>query len=240
MALRPITIAALSLGGFGTLFATAGLLLFFSDSAERDAVRAEALPVATADLLRLRADGDAVLVEGRLAPDNPPRFRDFVAYRRERYAGTEESGGKEREVWTHVETVAPPLAVETAAGCVAIVNERYELMGAPRRWGDGTRSTTFFGPASERAYGFFAGDRVTVDARVVASGRRERTLEAVRLFGGDRADYLTALRGAVAAAHIVGGVLAGAGILLVVVAAWLGIKGRTSAAGGLEPGEEDG
>lgn len=239
MALRPITIAALSLGGFGTVFAAAGLLLFISDSPERDAARAEALPVATAELLRLRADGDAVLVEGRLAPDSPPRFRDFVAYRRERYAGTEESGGQDREVWTHVETLAPPLVVETAAGRVAIVNEGYELMGPPRRWDEGTRTATFFGPASERAYGFFAGDRVTVDARVVASGRRERTLEAVRLFGGDRTDYLAALHGAVASARIVGGVLAGAGFLLAGLAVWLGLKGLTVSLGRSETLDEE-
>jgi hypothetical protein len=216
------------LGGLGAVFLVAGSWILLNGSANRELARGAALAPVTASTLRLRNPGEVVLLEGRLAAGNRAGFREFVAYRRDRYAGSETSGASQgRERWTPIETVAPPLEVDAEGGTVAIVNHGYDLQGDPHRWRDVPALTDLLGHQGERASGFFAGDVVTLEGRVVdgpqgAGADRARALEARVLFGGDRAAYLAHLRGGVLATRILGGVFLGVGAALTLLAAWLG------------------
>lgn len=226
----------LGLGAFGSLFLGVGLWLLLSEGPQRAADRGAALPVVDATALQSRNVGESVLLEGRIAPGTAPGFREFVAWRRERFDGVEDSGpSKGQERWTHLETVAPPLAVVAGGGVVPVVNRGYNLQGAQHRWQESTTgSTGLFARRPERAAGFFADDRVVVDARVVAEPGAEgalasKALEASVLFGGDRAGYLADLQAGIRAARLVGGVFLGVGAVVLIVATVIGIRGGKSA-----------
>lgn len=227
MPFRPAFHLPLFVAGFGAVFLTVALLLLSSDSAKQDLARGEALTMATAATLRMHPVGEVVLVQGRLAADNRAVFREFLACQRDRYDGLETSGtNKGRERWTRIETLAPPLKLETGDGTMAIINQGYELRVPPHSWEDKADRSNLFGKDGERAFGFIAGDIVTVEGRVVVApavggGRRANALEALVLFGGDHAAYLDYLRGEVMATRIVGGVFLGVGAVLLVSAGLL-------------------
>lgn len=218
----------LLLAAIGAVFFGVGFWLLTTDGPRREAQRAAALPVVDATSLAVRSLDETVLIEGVIAPDTPAGFRDFVAWHRAQYDGVEDSGpSKGQERWKHVETVAPPFSLVAAGGAVPVVNRGYALRDTPHAWSESTsRSPGLFEKRAERAAGFRAGDRVVVEAQVVAEPGAEgalatRALRAVVLSGGDRAAYLASLQSAILAAKIVGGVFTGVGALVLVFAAWL-------------------
>ena len=77
-----------------------------------------------------------MIVEGRIAPDQPVRFRNFVAYVKEE----EQRDKKERERtgnWKVVETVTPPLRLIVGGdGSVRVVNASYSRQFAKTQWTD--------------------------------------------------------------------------------------------------------
>lgn len=227
MSLRPAVFVPLILAGLGLVFLGVAPWLLFNESSQRDLERGRSLASASAATLPAHAAGETVLLEGRLAAGNRAVFRDFVAYQRDRYLGEETSGvNKGKERWQPLETITPPLQVETGDGTVAIVNQGYELRGSPHRWWDKADRTNLTGREGERAHGFFAGDQVMVEGRIVevpsANGTAStRALEAQVLSAGDRAAYLAYLRGGVLATRIIGGVFLGVGALLVFLGGWL-------------------
>ncbi len=219
MTFRPAVHVPLILAGLGAVFLAVALLMLVNESSQRELARGTTLTTVTAATLRLLPVGEAVLVEGRLTADNRAVFREFVACQRDRYDGVEPSGAfKGRERWTPKETLAPPLVLETGDGTVAIVNQGYELRVPPHRWWDKADRTNLLGEGGERASGFFAGDQVSVEGRLVnapaGGGLRANALEAQVLFGGDRTAYLAYLRSGVQATRILGGVFLGVGSLL--------------------------
>lgn len=217
----------LILGALGTVFLSVGVFLLTTDAPRRDAVRGTALPRVTARSLSELEPGSTVLLEGRLAQENPKVFRDFLACRRERFMGVESSGAnKGRERWEHLETLTPPLVIDAGDGRVSIVNHRYELQSPPQRWRDvDTLGSELFGRRGEAASGFMAGDLVTIEAQVVTvpaaappganpGANAPRALDARLLFGGSHAAYLAHLRDGVLAARIIGSVFIGVAALL--------------------------
>ena len=228
MPFRPAVHVPLILGVASAVFLVPGLLLSFSHSSADAAARGASLVSVTAATLRTRSVGEAVLVEGKLAASNRAGFREFVVYHRDRFAGVESSGvSKGQEKWTSIETITPPLSLESTDGEVAVVNAAYEMRNAPQQWRDVDPSSNILGRDGERAYGFFAGDAVTVEGRVVdAPGTRgaaghDRAIEALVLTAGDRAAYLAYLRGGAVATRIIGAVFTGLGVILALLAVWL-------------------
>lgn len=86
---------------FVVLFGLAFVLVDFlvgvgmAGEARSAAARAEALLPLTAAQLDDQPPGQTALVEGRLSPRNPARFRDFVAYVREEFRGTDSNGDEQ-------------------------------------------------------------------------------------------------------------------------------------------------
>ncbi len=217
-------------GGIGVLFLTIGVWLLVSNSPERELARGSALQLTTADTVRWRTVGETVLFEGNISADNRAGFRDFIAYQRDRYAGKDNDGpSKGVERWVQMERVTPPLSIDSAEGKVSIVNSRYSLRNPPRQWRSSVTERLLFGPDSERASGFVAGDLVVVEGTVTetapaSDGKRPRALEAVVLFGGNHAAYLTDLKSGIVAAKIIGVVFVGVGSLLGFIAWFLRVR----------------
>ena len=88
-------IAGFIVGGIGLLFGIAGYLVWhFAPGDGRRRARASRGPAQPGRRLADRhAAGREVIVEGRIAPDQPVRFRNFVAYMKEE----EQRDKKERE-----------------------------------------------------------------------------------------------------------------------------------------------
>lgn len=226
MPFRPAVHVPLILAGLGTVLFTVGLLIWTSDSSRREASRGASLPVVTTTTLGSRTVGEVVLLEGRLAAGNRAGFREFVAYRRYAFAGVEDSGvNKGREKWKPLEVVTPPLTIDTRDGTATVTNSRYELQAEPHYWRYVDLASNPFGRSGDLVYGFFAGDVVTVEGRVVEPVEKAgtRALEALALYGGDRAAYLAYLQGGVLATQILGAVFTGLGLLL--LAGWLWRRG---------------
>jgi hypothetical protein len=228
MSFRPAVHVPLSFGVASAVFLVPGLLLSFSHASADAAARGSSLVSVTAATLRTWSVGEVVLVEGKLAMGNRAGFREFVAYHRDRFAGVETSGvAKDQEKWTSIETVTPPLVIDSADGAVAVINSAYEMRNAPQQWRDVDPSSNVLGRDGERAYGFIAGDAVTVEGRVVAApGARgaaghDRALEALVLTAGDRAAYLDFLRGGAVATRLIGAIFTGLGVVLALLAIWL-------------------
>src|SRR5262245_52206500 len=134
---KALRVAGLIVGGIGLLLGLAGVVLFRYGPAMAAAehARLEALPVADFHSLSDTPAGREVILEGRIAPSQPVRFRDFVAYAKEE----EQRDAKERERsgnWKTVETVTPPLEIVAGEGIVRVVDGSYAIRFAKTRWQD--------------------------------------------------------------------------------------------------------
>lgn len=220
MALRPVHVFALIIAGAGSIFLTIGLVFLISNAPEQEAARVAALAVFDTRTWKKATSGATVLVEGRIAAGTPPVFRDFVACRREKYTGTktEGSGSSKRHVeqWSLIGVFAPPLRIEGLDAALAVVNAGYELRDTPHGWRDEHVASNLFDTVGERAAGFMVGDLVTVEGRVVEEG-----IEAVRLIGGDAANYRAATRQGVKTAGILGLVFTPLGFGLIALGAFI-------------------
>jgi hypothetical protein len=191
--------------GFAALVsgALAGGMGYASHLAGEEAGQAESLPVSDASTLSGKSPGEAVLVAGKLASDNPVRFRRYVAYLHfEPYRDT--SGSSPRTRWRVRERVTPSLLVETGSGRVRIRNEDYQLGAAtgepgeldergPTSWRD-EKDEGAWDPArpstgSQWYTGFEAGQDVVVLGSL-ASGGATPEVNATRVFGGTKAELV--------------------------------------------------
>ena len=224
MSLRPVHIFALIIAGAGSIFLTVGLVFLISDGPEQEAARVEFLTVFDTRTWKQATAGATVLVEGRIATGTPAVFRDFVACRREKYAGmkTEGSGSSKRHVeqWSLIGVFAPPLRLEGPDTGLAVVNAGYELQYQSRGWRDEHIASNLFRTVGERAAGFKVGDLVTVEGRMVEEG-----IEAVRLLGGDAAAYRAATRQNVEVTGVLGLVFTPIGFVLVALGAFIAWRG---------------
>lgn len=211
--------------GAGALLASGGIWLLTTDFAERDAARVADLPQVFPEEVQGLVPGKSVLLEGRLASPEPAGPQGFVVYRRERFNGLEESGAmKGREKWLGLGTVTPAIAVESGSASVAVSNRDYRLNHEPHVWlSDVIPRYLSVVDATERLRGFKAGDRVTLEGRVVpgvGDPRASQRLEATVLFGGGAAAYVESVRGGVLVVKIVGTVFVGLGLLMMGVCGW--------------------
>ena len=131
-------IAGFIVGGIGLVLGGAGFVVwhFVPGMVAAEHARLEALPSPDAVSLTDTPAGREVIVEGRIAPDQPVLFRDFVAYVKEE----EQRDKRERERtgnWKVVETVTPPLRLIVGGdGSVRVVNANYGLCSAKTQWTD--------------------------------------------------------------------------------------------------------
>lgn len=118
-------VAIVGIGGLLCFFALAGTLhTIWANSERQELVRT--LP----DVARA-APGETAILEGRIAASVPTVYREFVAYRRERYS----VGNKYS--WGGVGTVTPPLTVEAAGSRLYnIVNTSYVFDRVLLQWTD--------------------------------------------------------------------------------------------------------
>lgn len=199
---RPL--AATIVGGVGLVLGAAGVAVthYVPRWVEEEHAALTALPSPDARAIATTPSGTEVLVEGRIAADQPRRFRDFVTYVKEE----EERDRAQRERgrrWKVVARETPPLTVATDAGSFRVVNTTYDVGPVATRWTDPSRVIA-------TAYeGLVANETVFVHGRIAAGG-----VEAVRIGSGTRASFLADTAGNADVAwwlglafQIVGGVL---------------------------------
>jgi hypothetical protein len=201
-------IAGLIIGGIGAMLALVGTLVavYAPGAVAARHARMTALPSPDAVVLADSPPGREVLIDGRIAPDQPVLFRNFVAFVKE-----EEERGKsddDRREWKVRERQAPPLhIVRTADESVRVVNFAYGLWGAKSSWRDESKII------DTRYSGLVSGEAVVVHARTATGG-----LEAIEVASGTRASYLAEIAGGVGTAWWLGVGLAAVGGLLLSIA----------------------
>ncbi|MFP4440643.1 MAG: hypothetical protein ACLFVO_25695 [Chloroflexaceae bacterium] len=199
--------------------AVAGGLILVGRNAAREAARVAQLSPLSATVLEDSPPGRAALIEGRISERNQQRLREFVVYVREEYRGSDDDGDPK---WSEDERVTPPLLIELADGRVQIENADYRLERAPVTWQEDTalRWNGISGEGTKRYTGFVAGDPVTAMGTVV-QGREGRALNAERLYGGSRADYIAEKESDAAILPWIGGSLGLVSAILLGVWVWL-------------------
>lgn len=206
-------LAAILLGTLGALFFVVGLLLLRDADAR---AHARAPTFVTPASLGARAHGVSVALVGRIAPENPMRYRQFVAFDREEFVRYVRTGNEQpRAEWRRVEHVRPHLSITDATGvAVDMIGDDYRFEGVLGYVGDDTlHPASVSTPASTRAHGFSRGDRVVVVGTVVSA----HVITAHTLFRGSRADYVHALATAVTTSSVLGATFTGLGAMLCVI-----------------------
>jgi hypothetical protein len=209
-------IAGFIVGGIGLLLGAAGFVVwhFAPGMVAAEHARLEALPSPDAVSLTDTPAGREVIIEGRIAPDQPVRFRNFVAYVKEE----EQRDKRERERtgnWKVVETATPPLHLIVGDdGRVRVVNASYRI-SAKTQWTDQSQII------DTHYLGLVAGEAVFVLGTAAAGG-----LEAVRVGSGTRASYLAEVAGNIGVVWwlgvgfmALGTLMAGIAVVLFVIAA---------------------
>ncbi len=180
-----LRVAGLILGGIGLVFAVAGTIVAVYAPPAIAARHAQllALPSPDAVVLADTPPGREILIEGRIAADQPVLFRNFVAFVKE-----EEERGKSDDddrTWKVRDRQAPPLHIERAADeSVRVVNVGYGMWGAKTVWRDESKII------DTRYAGLVARESVVVHGRTAAGG-----IEAIEVASGTRASYLATVAG---------------------------------------------
>jgi hypothetical protein len=156
--------------------------------------RAERLAPLSMERLRVLPLGSEVLVEGRIAGENSPLFRSFVAYDQSRYRKTYKS-------WEIYKQATPPLVLEVPGGSIRIANSNYALLSPPFFWKDDLN----------RYQGFRQWDSVMAIGTLSKEGDA-LTLSAELLYGGSRASYIAGEQGENRVRFWLGPVLLGWGL----------------------------
>lgn len=203
---RGLRVAALIVGGVGAALGLAGFAVawFMPGIVAAEHARLLALPAPGAISLTDTPAGREVIVEGRIAPDQPRLFREFVAYVKEEER--RDRRDSDDTAWKEVDRRTPPLQLVADGGRIAVVNADYSLVWARTRWRDEARviDTVYTGLA--------AGDPVFVRGRAAAGG-----VEAIVVGTGTRASYLAAVADNAGVAWWLGTGLGIAGAVLVIV-----------------------
>jgi hypothetical protein len=217
-----LRVAGFIVGGIGLVLGLAGFVVwrYGPASVAAEHARLEALPAPDAHSLGDTPAGREVIVEGRIAPSQPVRFRDFVAYVKEE----EQRDARERERsgnWKTVETVTPPLDIVAGEGIVRVVDDSYAIRFAKTRWHDTSK-------VIDTAYsGLLAGEAVFVHGHAAAGG-----IEASIVGSGTRASYLATVAGNIAVVWWLGvGFMIVAAVLLTVALVLFvtAVRSRTAA-----------
>jgi hypothetical protein len=192
--------------------------------ARADAERAERLAPLSAAALEDAAPGREALVEGTIDRRTPARFRDFVAYVREEYRGSDDEGDPQ---WSEDERVTPSLLVAAQDGVVSVQGDSYELLSPPHAWQESDQLSWngFSDEGTKRYRGLRAGDAVTAIG-VTAEGQEGMALAPELVFGGSRAAYIASRRDDAAFAPWFGAIFMAIGLILGGVGGWLARTGR--------------
>jgi hypothetical protein len=178
-AVSGLRVAALIVGGIGTLLGLGGFVVVWygPGMVAAEHARLSALPHPSAMGLTDLPPGRDVLVEGRIPRDQATRFREFVAYVKE-----EENRNKRNDDdsdWKTTERVTPPLRIEMADdGSTQVVNAEYGLSRTKEVWYD--RDII-----EKRYSGLVRGEAVVISGKVAPGG-----IEAMQIISGTRAAYL--------------------------------------------------
>jgi hypothetical protein len=196
-------------GGIGAVFVIAGtLVVTYSPGAiaARHA-RMQALSAPSVAALTDMPPNQEVLVDGRIADDQPVLFRDFVAFIKEEEE--RDRRDNDRKEWKVRDRQAPPLRIVlTGDDAVRVVNDGYGIWGATTTWSDHSKSL------ETRYTGLVVNEPVVVHARTAAGG-----LEAIEVASGTRASYLAGIAASVGGAWWLGtGFAIGGGVMLLVAA----------------------
>jgi hypothetical protein len=201
-------IAGFIVGLIGLGLGAAGFVVwhFVPGMVAAEHARLVALPSPDAISLTDTPAGREVIVEGRIAPDQPARFRNFVAYVKEE----EQRDKKERERsgnWKAVEAATPPLHLIVGDGSVRVVNANYHMMFTKTQWSDDAQII------DTHYSGLVAGEAVFVRGTTTAGG-----VEAAMVGSGTRASYLATVAGNAGVAWWLGVGFMAVGTLLVGIA----------------------
>jgi hypothetical protein len=216
--LSALQVAALIVGGVGGALGLAGVAVvwYMPGIIAAEHARLAALPAPGAISLTDTPAGREVIVEGRIAPDQPRLFRDFVAYVKEEER-RDRRDSDDRQ-WKEVERRTPPLRIEADGGTIAVVNATYGLIWAKTQWRDTARVI------DTHYSGLVAGEPVFARGRAAAGG-----LEAIVVGSGSRDAYLAQVAGNAGVAWWLGTGLAIVGaICLTVAGVLLTVAWRTS------------
>ncbi len=213
-------IAGFIVGGIGLVFGIAGYVVWHNvpGMVAAEHARLVALPSPDPIMLTDLPTGLEVLIEGRIAPDQPVRFRDFVAYVKHE----EQRDKRERERsgnWKVVETVTPPLRLIVGDDAsVRVVNANYHVLSAKTQWSDQAQIIdTYYS-------GLVAGEGVFVRGTATAGG-----LQAATIGSGTRASYLAQVAGNAAVGVWLGIGFMALGTLMILVAAVLFVTAARTA-----------
>jgi hypothetical protein len=189
--------ATIILFGMGTIFLAIGIGVgyFGSRAAADEAVRAEELRALSPGQAERLVIGDEVLVEGVISERNSQLYRQFVAYIREEYQGTDDDGDPR---WSEDERVTPRLLIEVGevgGTLLQIGNEDYRIEQPHETWQDQQGlNYSVFGDTNTRRYsGFVTGKPITAIGEV-QRGSEGPELRAEFIYGGTRAAYIQAQR----------------------------------------------
>jgi hypothetical protein len=204
----------------GLLFMLIGGLVasFIAQSAQANAERVERLVPISGPAFNDGTPGREVLIEGVLSERNRARFRDFVAYYREEYRGTDEDGDDKYEL---METVAPGLLVDVDGTLVQIARDSYAFDRPHEQWQDRSslEYNVFSGEATNIYHGFVA-ERPVLAVGTVQRGLEGLELQAEFVYGGTRAEYIERERSNIGFARIFGVIFGGIGALFAIMGVW--------------------
>jgi hypothetical protein len=171
--------------------------------------------------------GSEVLIEGQLSSLNPPRYRDFIAYVREEYRGTNSDGSA---IWSEDKRVTPSLRIDLASGSVRLSNSDYRLDSPHQRWqNDTTLVATNLGLGGTRRYTGLTVNRPVTAIGVLVNGPSGPELRSSFVFGGTRAEYIATQLGTAAYLPWIGLVAGVIGVALIAFTLWRMIAARKPA-----------
>jgi hypothetical protein len=187
------------------------------------AARAENLEPLSATALESATIGSEALIEGRISRRNQPVFRNFVAYIREEYRGSDDDGDDE---WVEDERRTPPLVVEVAGGIIDI-GSGYDIREPHESWteSDILRWNGISGEGTKRYSGLLV-ERSAMAIGTVAAGSEGRMLQAEFIYGGSRAEYIQGQRTIARFAPWFGGCFCMIGLVIVVSGVVATLRGR--------------
>lgn len=177
----------------------------------RENVRLAALPRLTAATLGIAGVAVEASLEGVIDPTQARQYRDFVAFVREQASMGRDPAGQ----WVEVGRVTPPLQVLTSSGAVVhVFNNNYDIRNPITTFTDSVLVTN----GTTRYRGFEVGHRVLVVGRTAREGGA-MGLDADFVAAGTMEDYTRGQSDSLFIARVIGGILALAGTLMIVVAA---------------------
>lgn len=185
------------------------------------AVSARETLVRTLPDVTTAAPGETAILDGRIAASEPARYKEFVAYIRERERGGMKYSPRYFEV---VDQETPAFAVETGSRRYRLANADYRFDRLLFNWTDAERidegPSTFRGAV--RIQGLVVNASVMAVGRLVPAGDGEGLrFHADSLVGLSRADYADRLNASAASSWQLAGIFG----LLAPVLIFLGWRG---------------